>query len=78
MYLEHFKLGVQPFGVTPHTRFLYLIHISVTQVPQQRNRGNQRPTLAASTNRVSRGKHSRIVELSKDVPFGPASQGDES
>ena len=24
MLLEHFKLGSQPFGVTPDTRFLFL------------------------------------------------------
>lgn len=26
MLIEHFKLGVQPFGVTPDARFLYLSH----------------------------------------------------
>jgi len=52
--------------------------ISVAQVPRQKTEGNERSRLAVSTSRVSRLKHSGIVELPEErVPFAPAPQGDK-
>jgi hypothetical protein len=52
--------------------------ISVAQVPRQKTGGNERGVLAVITSRLSRLKHSRIVELPEEpVPFEPAPQGDK-